>query len=125
MPLQNLEKAIFGPHWTPVQVCGSPYMTIEHVGGGDHDCRLDGEVIARVVLTGSAACAARVTLFRRGSPKDMQAMALFLSAFGVDANPTYQRGKFSVTAKNLAGHLRDHAPKDNPKTIEFVAGRYV
>ena len=121
--LKNLDKAIYGPHWTPVTVGNN--RTIEHVGNGQHECRLHGHKIAIIQCTESGY--AKVTLDTCGfrTPTTRAAMVGFMGAFGLRANVSFAGGVFWACYWCDGEDRKEKLARgDKPHQITFMAQRY-
>lgn len=123
--LKNTAKAIFGPQWVVVTVGNN--RTIEHVGNGQHDCRLHGHMVARVTIEGLDGSVARVELNDCGylTRTTASAMSDFCKAFGISLGVSIAKGQLSFRFKNLAGHWVERDGVTGENNGPYVMGRYV
>lgn len=116
--LRNLNKAINGPLQTPVTVGHN--RTIEHVGQGQHDCRLHGHRIAVITLTPEGI--AKVTLDTCGymTNTTRSAMNDFLQAFRIKAAVSFAKGTFSVRYADTDGDRQTFTAPSDINQIIFM-----
>jgi hypothetical protein len=118
--LKNLNKAIFGPHWTQVTVGNN--RTIEHVGDGLHLCRLHGHILARVHCTNSGYAKVLLDTCGYKTVTTRSSMNDFMGAFGVRGGVSFAKGSF-----NVAYYMDDERLtklSHNPNELSFMAKRY-